>query len=507
MAARKRLQYQRKAEPVFVPDVTTPAPPLSWLTSPSPAPVRRVVTTALLAASVAFIVAGEASASVPTDWRPTCPNPVARVSAHPSRQSFTVDPTTPADAPPPPTLDGWAPIYPGMASTWSRKRLQYQRKAEPVTVPAAAPSVPDDWRPRFPDQVARRRVQTARSFAVGPMGLDLVMVSWSYPDTVYPKPGLHASRHPSSQNRPLFVPDVTNPVPALSWAPRYPGQILRRKSTHPAYQSFAVDPTTPAQAPATPTDWRPVYPGPQTRPWRAAAYRSFTVDPTTPAAAPVSPLDWLPGYPGQVFRKSGHAAYRPFVVDPTTPAAAPPVSLDWLPTYPGPTRRAWPGALYRPFTTDPTTPTVAAPSPLDWLPRYPVPIRRPWPGAVYRAFVVDPTTPYAPAGMEWAPTYPSQVVRLRRVTLPYVVVPVAPPVPTDWRPIYPSLVHRVRRAVLQGGAVSGTGLFELPPEGPPVSYMVGVGMVRAILLDVDVTRSLLLSVGGSRAELDDVEMS
>ena len=140
---------------------------------------------------------------------------------------------------------------------------------------------------------------------------------------------------------PLFVPDTTQPVTALSWAPVYPSRIPPRPRTTVFPQAvaplFVPDTTQPVPSRA----WAPHYPDRAPGKRRAADFPQAVAPLYVPDTTVIAPLRaWTPSYPDRIparprapeFRGAVGPLYVPDVTNPVTP-------LSWTTQVPGPVRR------------------------------------------------------------------------------------------------------------------------------------------------------------------------
>jgi len=250
----RAAEFPQAVAPLFVPDVTSPAPSLAWaptypdrvpakpraadfpyipaplvvadVTDPPPlrawAPsladvVRRPLV--VVGVRVAPLVVADVTDPAPLrSWSAVAPD-VIRARVLPPIGG-TVAPVAPvADAP----STSAAPAVQGGAPPLSATTLQYQSLTGPVLVPfVAPPPAPDFWLPTLPTRPTLRDGPAIQYAPIaGPVEF-VVETGWlsQAPDLVR-----HDTRPTGGTVAPLHVPDVTDPVPALSWAPTYPDRI------------------------------------------------------------------------------------------------------------------------------------------------------------------------------------------------------------------------------------------------------------------------------------------
>lgn len=202
--------------PVFVPDVTTPAPSLSWqapvVVLPARPPVR-LAPTGLTVAPVTLVAPPPAAPALTPVGFPSAPR---RLTARP--QLVLAAPVFVPDVTHPVTPLSWRPADVRRASQWRRAVPSGSvGPVSPVVVPAPTYAASNN------ERVVPRRV--------GPRGLQASVA-------------------------PLYVPDVTVRVPAgLPWNPVYPPRAF--KGRHPAAIWWKTPPVLvidPSFLPAPPAD-------------------------------------------------------------------------------------------------------------------------------------------------------------------------------------------------------------------------------------------------------------
>jgi len=188
-----RTQYQKRAYPVLVPDVTDPAPPLSWLGSAPAQVVSRRPSAANLTPAYAFVPVVAAAPAAPTVLSPVAPVQAAARRTNASNLSEVVEPVGLGLA-----MVAWS--YPDTIPQrigLSHNTRQRFSIVQPILVPdVTQPVVPLSWKPAGPVSVpaARRSVAGVQSLA------------W----------------HPST-------PSAGAPV-ALDWLPTYPTAAPGRRA-------------------------------------------------------------------------------------------------------------------------------------------------------------------------------------------------------------------------------------------------------------------------------------
>lgn len=447
--------------------VSPPAPPtvdLSWL--PQGAPVGRRTGIIPGPAWVAPLFVPDVTQPSPAlSWRPVAPDRVwgrARVAELPQAvaPAFVPDVTTPAP------LLSWAARLPD--SVRLGRRTLAPALAAPIVIPApATPEALDWWQPSALLQRTPRVSPTGGS--VGPL-VPLV----SAPPDVLPaatfRPVRAGLRPLGGPVAPLYVPDVTAPVPALSWQPS--GLVVVRRGVLRPLPALSAPVTVPAVVP--PLSWHA--PGGGGRP-RLRALVVPTI--SGPVEGWRVPTDWRPHAPDRLFARPRPFTLGSGVVEPIPPAtpdtatapavqggetpwrpldgqyqwvAAPvvvptPVVVPWFAAeLPPPVRRSTPpnGTLgvLAPVVTTPAPETAVAPAAQGGI--------VPWSNAdrQYPASVEPFVPAIVPAPLGWYPVVPLAPARrvgrpTGSVVAPVVVVP--PPVSVSWLPLVAAPGRLVRR--------------------------------------------------------------
>ncbi|MGH2621858.1 MAG: hypothetical protein ACRDHG_14995, partial [Anaerolineales bacterium] len=177
-----------------------------------------------------------------------------------------------------------------------RRRLQYQIKAEPLPVAAAAaPAGPPSL--VYPDRFQRPALSIAELpflfFVPTEIPAAPTFLAAVYPDRV-PRPTFPVSEQQFLAV--LFAPPTA--APDLSWLPGYPDRLVRPGPSAPRQEAF-FGPPTPTVA-AAPGLMAPVYPDQlraRTFPVSQQSFLAFVFPP--PTVAPTD-LAWLSTYPHQL---------------------------------------------------------------------------------------------------------------------------------------------------------------------------------------------------------------
>jgi len=455
--------------PAYVPDVTDPAPLLSWqpeypdrawdyarLDYLAPTSTGRIDPPAVQE------VAADASAPSSTDilFRPYYVQYqaiAAPVLAIPEAEVITADKWLPEY---PDRLD-WLPTPEGLSVT-------------PVYIPDVTdPAPPLSWASTYPDRL--ERIPTPEGHFVEPTYVPDVTdpappLSWkaTYPDKI--------DRAPTPEGyftEPAYVPDVTDPAPPLSWKAVYPDQI-NKAPTPEGYSVGSLFPIAEA-APAPELSWKPVYPDVLNRP---VTVRNYFVAPiyVPDVTDPTPLLSWEPQYPDRTpgyptFDYLSPASARS--IEPPAPEV--PVEADAGGFIGGdqirPPRQIQYQALAAPVVA---IPDAGAQAPTLIKAVYPDRIYRKHPLAVYtwgqQHFGVEVEIPVE----AWEGTYPAQVVRVKRNTpATTMVAPLEPPAPPppapdlSWQPEYPDILLKPKSRIATNGYVTEVP-SQLGDPPPPV---------------------------------------
>lgn len=320
--------------PLFVPDVTTPAPPLSWLSgqeTTAPAPRPRIGLPG-------GILAPEAPAPPvvePLDWLAPLPQPGPRRSLLPK------DGVEPIEAPAPPAVAplDWLGQPSGRPS--ARPPLVRAETAEPIEVPApvVAPDVAT-WAPsgaaRAPERV--RLASLGTSGAVGP-----VEPVAAPPASTDQSPAVQggdilarpSAFHVQTLTGPVVVPPPSAPAVALDWlvAPSLPPRRVRSGPPAGAVTPPRIDPVV---APSV-ASWLPAQPAPSRR-RRLAPLPGGVLPPRVDVVVVPSVASWAPQSTPPRRRRLGPPDTSRVAPVRTLPAET--ITIDkWAPVVPA---RPWP---------------------------------------------------------------------------------------------------------------------------------------------------------------------
>lgn len=386
LAQRQVLHDLNWSGPLYIPDVTTPTPDLSWR-GEQPA-----------------WIPGPALPPTQTIYPPYIPD-VTTPAPDLSWQGSAPDRIWAAGRPPATDLDAIEPLeVPGvqvpflgarfLGPDWLRLALRQiptdLDAVEPLEVPGTTvPFRPSwtfsgpDWLRLAPGVLAPPSLSTpvylpdvtdpvpGRSWAFwGPDRLDRLVSVAAIPDRPLMPPVFEApevitldkwigSAEPAPRlvrlvwegyAAPIYVADVTDPPPDLAWRGQYADRVpaAARSVEFPA---FAAPIETPGvQVPFLAgvfqgPDWLRLAPG--VRP-----HDTFEVSPRYLAdvTTPTPDRSWSNWYPDQIATRTAHASVGLIVTDPTTPSAAPAVTI-WYGSAPDlPTRRPWAAAVWGPRT-------------------------------------------------------------------------------------------------------------------------------------------------------------
>ena len=519
LAKSRTLFYQSVTGPVAIPaavvapNLIVPVYPIGF----------RQTSRPTVSAYIAPLHVPDVTDPVPNlSWKPTYSDVVFRAKKlHASLQrAYQADRF---DAPAAPTVVGGGSFDSGRLA--APRVLQYQGTASPVAIAAVAPfdaaNFPHAVHPQ-PSRVRRSNVNRAWSQQHFGVLTEIPVQAWESYTGLYPArvPGksrlLTASQQAWASDRfqapgvvaapeitppvypsrvyglkprshgiavvPSFVPDVTNPVTALSWLPRFADRVnakpALRTALQRAYQADRFDAPTIVVAPDL--SWGPEYPdsiSPK-RALRAALQQAYVADRFDAPALIVVPL---PVYPDKIYapkpRLAGIAAAPVFVPDVTHQVT----SLSWRPEYPDRIipARSLRAPLQQAYTADKFDPpgVVATPD-LSWSPEYQDRIfprraltlanQRP----TFAPLIVLPPT-------DWGASYPDTISREAQVRTGYCVAPVyvadvtvVAPV-LSWRPEYPAIVFPVRKLRTALQRAYQADRFDVPGvvEVPDLSWL------------------------------------
>jgi hypothetical protein len=288
-------------------------------------------------------------------WRGSAPIAISRSLTPPSHPSLFLDLRAVLPVPPL-SWRGWYPEAIDRTRLSTAAMQQITRWPENVAPPVF---VDLSWQGNYPAFIHRRVLPVAPrpSFTTTYSTLRQGVVAWSFPDEIWPKPGLHASRQMfQAGDRTTFVPPAQR-----AWFPRFRDQILR-PTIHPArVPSLAWSPLSQI-LPAEP-HWFPEFP--DWLPGQRLRLGPLGTAPIFPVV--VTLFHWDPEYPDVLVRPGSRRSTNPSlgVLPPVQPSFDP----RWLPRYPD-----WLPPVRRPhgLATLWPEPLPNAPSPdLAWQPEYP----------------------------------------------------------------------------------------------------------------------------------------
>lgn len=439
------IQYASVTAPVLVP-TQAQAPQTVDRWSPDYAdqvPGKRRSVAALTSGGVSpLYVADVTSTAPPLSWESTYPDRINKKAA--PAWSFTAGTFYPV----------WEVIADpggGFVSTGAVPILQYQAIAAPVLVPAEAPVVVPDWfSPQLPSPARQQTVECGgiqQPLYVADVTVIAPSLSWapSYIDRIRVK-RFHAAYQPAYTADRFQAPDVltvptwfgpqgqqpvrrrvgvasTTPqaefgyevdVPVLSWTGSAPDRIIRRRPvvdrgglSQPLYVADVT-----VQAPAL--SWTPQYRDrSRVKALHASQQQAYARDRfEAPDAVTVTALSWSPEFPDRV---NGKAPLRQAVWSPVAPWHVPDVTdpvtpSSWDAVYPD--RIAGRASRVQSAQSGLIESTEQAPAfpELSWQPASAdvVRLRPRLTGHVALAlFVPDVTQPVT--ARSWAPTYPDRV--------------------------------------------------------------------------------------------------
>jgi hypothetical protein len=362
-------------------------------------------------------------------WRPSYDDlargPARSVAAQEARAT---EPLFVADVTEPPPALSWEPQLPDLvwplAGLGAEQQLAFRSDArwlapdEVVAPDLSAPVYPDAVPGRPPLRQAQWHAQPE---LVPDVTQPVTPLSWApvYPDRPA-RAELHASQQPTVSPRPWHLADETDLVPTLAWAPSYPDRPSRREQPaqvqpdRAAFPEFIPDVTHAV----TPVSWAPVFPErvPPRLGLMAASHPAWFMDKFgAPDEVIVPELSWAPTYPDfapgrEPLVATGSVEWPEVVPDVTDPAPA----LSWAPEAPDWLVLRVPvatGESVLPFTQEvlvtPEQFPVGYPDRVAAQPRATELAQR-----VAPLYVPDVTEPL-PA-LAWAPSYPDYLWRVVR---------------------------------------------------------------------------------------------
>lgn len=361
-----------------------------------------------------------------------------------------------------PTVDGWGTRQADVVRPRSAAQRGGASPLGPLPIPPVAPALnapvyPDRHRPRpratqFLEFTAPRHVPDVTQ--------PVTALSWG---ARYLDRPARARRLPDAPLgvAPLHVPDVTQPVVAQSWGPDYQDQVARKPALHAARQQALAWASTQIAAAAVPTLAQPQFPDWVARPGRRAI--TSVTEPEYGYEVDVPVMSWTGSelFPAWVARKRT-VAPRSVVVSTVSPIVGPVVApdLSWAPEFPDrlPRRQLLTAQqlahVWEAFVPDVTQAVTAR----SWSPHYPDFARaRRIRAAIHEVTFRDkfdpPVAPAAPA-LSWSPSYPNHhnpVAALLAALRPFDGAwGVYTPVPDNWE-------RYIRPNPIDGGTV-GTSL-------------------------------------------------
>ena len=188
-------------------------------------------------------------------------------------QPFDVEVTV---QPPAPALS-WQPEYPDIA--WPKRRslaaLDAKTEWYPFVSDATVVVPPLGWQGRYADRVpGLRPVLQPNAFFFDRFDAPDAVTAPALTVAVYVHRayGRRPVQQPDGFTAPLFVTDVTEPAPELSWQPDYPDRIVRfvMLAAHQDVWASSIY-ITDVTDPAVPLSWAPTFPDRIVRPVMLAA--------------------------------------------------------------------------------------------------------------------------------------------------------------------------------------------------------------------------------------------
>lgn len=410
--ARRRPRSETVA-PVFVPDVTQAVTALSWTPDYPDRVVRLRAAPERAQAVAADRFEAPGTVATPDLVASTYPAALAARRA-PDRPTAAVQPIYLADVTVAAPALSWRPQYATDPSLHVGRRAQQgQQPSAPAFVPdVTQPVAALSWEATYPDRLARpsgHALRPAAGVADPPANVAPPELGWQ---RIQPDAVVRAKRLVEAPPAvaPLYVADVTVPVPTRSWAPTYP-DAARAVRVQPALHAAVFRDRFDAPGAVVTPDlsWQRAQPDALVRRRRLADAPQPTAPIFVPdATAPAPALAWKGTQPDRVPARLGlHAARQlAFAFDRFDPPGTIAVPALVAPVYPaavGRTRVRPAGSVVAPPTVSPATE--------QWLPIAPSFVWRSAPptpaDSVAPIYVLDVTQP-APYG-SWAPTYVDKV--------------------------------------------------------------------------------------------------
>lgn len=320
--------------------------------------------------------------------------------------------------------------------------VQYVAIVAPLAVPAAETITLDKWHGHTEDHRLTERPRPTGG-VVAPLYVPDVTVpvpvlSWhpTYPDRIPPKP---EPARTGVTVVPVYLADVTVQAPALSWSPSYPDRVLPK--ARPVPTGIAVVPVAPVSTVPVPDLVTVIAPDrlPPARVIPAGAVAPLYVPDVT---APVPALSWQPAYPDAARSATRLRDVLTFVA-PVAPIAAAPTTPDLVVVVGGgntaPRRLVLSGSVapvFVPVVTAGDLIVVVGESPARRIVRSES-------GVVGPLYVPDVTLVAPP--LSWAPTYPDAVrATPPRRGVPEHVGPVETPNTSSLNPTLPRTIARLQ---------------------------------------------------------------
>jgi hypothetical protein len=379
-------------------------------------------------------------------WEPRYPAQIARQTFLAAAQLASCGPVAPVVAAS--TDAGAAVVLPGSVPT-----LQYQSLAGPFTVAQQQQALdPLTWQRQQPIPVrgvTRPEGTIAAPVFVPDVTQPVTALSWTprYPDRVPAKP--RAADFPPVVH-PAHVPDVTQQVTALSWSPRFADRVPAKPRVidfpQPVEPSHVPDVTQPVTA----RSWAPTFPDRlhPSKGLHVSSQRAYTADTATTPGEVIAPALTPPVYPAKLWAKTPATEGTRHVGPIHVPDVTHPVTArSWAPNYPD---RVWPlrslhVSSQRHFTADTATTPGEVIAPAITPPVYPARVFGRTPlthGSRHEAPLHVPDVTQPVTARSWSPTYPDTINRRiltaqRQVT---AIDPTPPPATSMLVAVYPDLV-------------------------------------------------------------------
>lgn len=406
---RPRRPQPAGVAPIVVPDVTTPAPVLSWAGT-FPASQRLPARSLPLGGTV--LVTPQAPPSVDLSWLPQ-ETPRHRRPAFVGGQAWVAPLSVPDVTQPAPPLSWAARVSPQPVQ---RRRAPYPLTAPPVEVTPPPPLPPLTW---LVPQTLGRMPKDGPAIQYSPVTGPVLELDHGWqPQAPVAPPRRLPVRVGGSVG---IIEPIAPPPPETATAPAHQGGDVARAGETRQYQAVTGPVLVPAPAAVVVDGWlHTTRPGPIRRPSRPIVAGASVVAPPAPPAA--TPTGWLvPQTVGRMPKDGPAIQYAPV----TGPVEVAP-DFGWWPREQAPRRLPPARVAARTAVVAPVTVPTAAATPFGWWqqpPRPPLRPRRPaGQGTAPPAVIVPP----GPGGLEWRPVYPAfvparrQPVERGRVAYPFV---------------------------------------------------------------------------------------